>query len=352
MAINAYLLPQSLTADDLAALSEEMAALARAGVPLDQGLLATGADLPGRVGRLATELGGRLEQGGALEKILADSRANFPPAFQAVVLAGLRSGRLAVALEGMASVARKSAELRRQLGLALLYPLLVLVIAYGLLFVWSVQVAPAAIAALKLWGASPGLMGWISQSGLRYGLIAVVVTIAVAVLVWLRSRSAVDGAGVASWLSFGFLGWFTRLRRLSQAATFCDLLALLLQHALPLGEAVSIAARASGDRRWSTQADAFSARLIAGDASAAPPGFPASLCWLLSQNASQSDLPRILRQTAESQRTDARHLSQWLAEVYPGLLTLVLGVAIVSLFSLLMLWPWLALVTDLSVIDR
>ena len=38
--------PQQVTLDQLIALNDEIAALARAGVPLDQGLLHLGRDLP------------------------------------------------------------------------------------------------------------------------------------------------------------------------------------------------------------------------------------------------------------------------------------------------------------------
>ena len=43
-----------ITLDQLVALNDEIAALVRAGVPLDRGLRSLGEDLPGRLGRFAS----------------------------------------------------------------------------------------------------------------------------------------------------------------------------------------------------------------------------------------------------------------------------------------------------------
>ena len=45
-----------VTLDQLLALNDEMAALVRAGIPLEQGLTALGHEAPGKLGLLATRL--------------------------------------------------------------------------------------------------------------------------------------------------------------------------------------------------------------------------------------------------------------------------------------------------------
>ena len=45
-----------MTVDELLALNDEIAALVRAGVPLERGLADLGGDMPGRLGALATRL--------------------------------------------------------------------------------------------------------------------------------------------------------------------------------------------------------------------------------------------------------------------------------------------------------
>src|SRR3954470_23074472 len=99
-----------ISLDQLIALNDEIAALARAGIPLERGLLQAGTDLPGRLGAIARVLGARLGRGEGLTQALEAEREQIPPVYRAVVQAGLRAGRLPTALEGLASFLRGLAE--------------------------------------------------------------------------------------------------------------------------------------------------------------------------------------------------------------------------------------------------
>ena len=127
----------TVTLEQLISLNDEMAALVRAGVPLEQGLLELSRDLPGRAGRIAEVLGRRMSAGESLPQILARESDQFPPIWRAVVEAGLRSGELSAALESMSTTARRMAEMRKLIGAALIYPLMVLALAYAV-FVFQV----------------------------------------------------------------------------------------------------------------------------------------------------------------------------------------------------------------------
>src|SRR5262245_34637244 len=126
--------PGSITIDQLLALNTEIAALVRAGVPLERGLVVAGRDVRGRLGRIAAALSRRLSRGESLPEALDGEAQAIPALYRAVVEAGARSGRLSIALEGMARYVRGYSEARAAIGLALWYPVLVLSLAY-LLFV-------------------------------------------------------------------------------------------------------------------------------------------------------------------------------------------------------------------------
>src|SRR5205807_9413780 len=81
------------TLPQLTAILEEIAALVRAGVPLDQGLLHMGGDFPGRAGELMRALAEDVRCGESLPSALAERGTAFPPVFRGVVEAGLRSGQ-------------------------------------------------------------------------------------------------------------------------------------------------------------------------------------------------------------------------------------------------------------------
>ena len=103
----------AVTLEQLIALGDEMAALVKAGVPLEEGLTEFARDMPGQPGKLAKMLGERMSAGESLPHILASEPDQFPPVWRAVVEAGLKSGQLAAALESMSTTARRVAETRR-----------------------------------------------------------------------------------------------------------------------------------------------------------------------------------------------------------------------------------------------
>ncbi|MCU0875981.1 MAG: type II secretion system F family protein [Pirellulaceae bacterium] len=188
--------PPSLTAgltvtlDQLVALNDEMAALARAGVPLDQGLLHVGGDLPGKLGRISRELGRRLEAGETLEQVLSD--ASFPAAYRAVVAAGIRSGRLAVALEGVSAVLRRAAETRRLVAVSLVYPLLVITLAYSLFLFMVDKIFPVMLVVYEGMlpdGRGLGVLQWIERTAPHWLPWLPPGVLAILVLWWVRSRS-------------------------------------------------------------------------------------------------------------------------------------------------------------------
>src|SRR5438270_10950303 len=101
-----------LTLEQLAALSEEIAALARAGVPLHRGLCELARDMPGRLGKAAAAIGAKLDAGQPLDAVVADLGATLPEGYRAVIAAGVRAGRLPAALEAVARTARRVKQLR------------------------------------------------------------------------------------------------------------------------------------------------------------------------------------------------------------------------------------------------
>ena len=83
-------------------------------------------------------------------------------------MAGVRSGQLAVALEGLSQTGRRIGEMRRAVGTALIYPLVVAAIAYGLFLLTLVKLAPLMLHAFEdLTSSSEPLLAkmvWLGQT--------------------------------------------------------------------------------------------------------------------------------------------------------------------------------------------
>ena len=147
-----------LNLDELAVLNDELAALVRAGVPLEPGLTRLGGEMPGRLGRCARELAERLGRGESLDDGLADPRMGFPRMYVAVLRAGLRSGRLAPALELFAETLARLRDTRRAVVGALVYPLLVIFLAIQLGVFTASRILPSIREATYAFGGAPP--GW------------------------------------------------------------------------------------------------------------------------------------------------------------------------------------------------
>src|SRR3954454_2228285 len=88
---------RSISLGDLIALNDEIAALARAGLPLERGLREVGEDVSGALRSAMVDLSARMERGGSLAGALAAGGGRSPPVYRAVVEAGVRGGRLPLA---------------------------------------------------------------------------------------------------------------------------------------------------------------------------------------------------------------------------------------------------------------
>lgn len=347
----------AITLDQLVALNDEMAALARAGVPLAKGLIHVGGDLPGRLGRITTQLGQRLEAGEELAHALA-ADASLPPAYRAVVAAGMRTGRLAVALEGMSSLIRRTSETRRLVTASLVYPLVVLSVAYGLLVFTAIKLFPVmefAYSDLVRHGRPLVLVKWLVEI-VPYGWPALPLFLVIVLPAWWvlsRRAWAVEGGRRGRrkrWFSerYPTVG---NLLFAGRMATFAEVLALLVEHEVSLGEAVELSADASGDRRLRESGRQLAEQLRRGEKTSdvtALTGMPPVLAWLLAGSAERGQMISALRRAADSYRRRAKWMTRWLSLYLPIWLTTAIGGTAVVLYTVVVIGSWSQVLFELG----
>jgi general secretion pathway protein F len=334
-----------LSNDELIAFCEEVAALARAGVPLEKGLVALARDLPGRVGKFTGEVGHRLQQGESLSQVLDVPESRISPVFRAVVLAGVRGGRLPIALEGMATTLRTATGLRRMTRLALVYPVFVATLAFLFFllvaWIWEGSVYPA-YQRFQLADNMPlELIAQVGR-GAKYWLAAPPLVLGVVFGgLWWRSRRLrwTDRGGEAP-------RWATsaRLLRCGRLAAFADVLALLVTEQVPLSEAAVLAADASGDARLSQWARGFAERLQRGE----PPAgigdsrgaLPPRLAWRIAAACRRGNLASAMRRAADDYRREAERLYSRLTVQIPLTFTVLIGGVATALYAFSVILPW------------
>ncbi len=347
--------------EQLIALNDELAALVRAGIPVERGLAEVGRDLPGRSGDLAAFLGARMSAGESLSTILASDETRFPPVWRAVVAAGLRSGHLSVALESLSTTARRVAESRKLLGAALLYPLLVVAFAYAMFVFQVTRLMPTTARVYQsLTGASQPLlttMAWLGSTASWWAIWLPVVVISLLAAWWYRSSrvfwSQSRGAMTrrsrlwpGSWPTVG------RALRDGRLAAFAEVLSLLIKQQVPVPEALVLAADASGDRGLRQASRTLAERLRRGEVVAGreslPPEFPPLLGWLLTTSQPATELSQALSRTAAAYRERAARVAGWTAIYLPILLTVLFGGTATLVQALATFGPIWRLMYDLA----
>lgn len=334
------------------ALNHEIAALARAGVPLGPGLTAFGKDLPGRLGKIAAEVGERLEQGEPLDRIIA-SHKDLPPAYQAVVEAGIRVGRLPAALEGISQSARRTAQLRWMISMAIVYPLIVMSVGYCLFTFTLTYLAPVMAEALADHGVpiTPVHQGltWLGKTVWLWGIALPVLVLGWLAWLWWRAGRVAAGVELHPLLSFGAVTTMLKMRRAGRLAAMCDCLALLTEYGVPLPEAVPLAARTTGAKKLEKAAKELGEQMTRGERAAVPvKDFPPLLAWMLTSGQLQQDLPHVLRRAGEVYRDEANRHAQWLRLYVPLILTMVFGGGTVIAYATVTLGPFLLILYRFS----
>lgn len=344
-----------LSLEHLIALNDEIAALVRAGIPLERGLMNVGSDLPGRLGGISRQLAGAMGEGQSLPQAVASAGTELPPLYRVVVEAGIRSGRLPSALESLANYARNYAEMRRALTLALLYPVIVLLLAYTLFVGFVTQVVPRFLTAYttlqlpvqKLLVA----LGWLGERALYWGPVVPVLILAMA-CAWIQSgRAGAFPAGRIG-IVLGLVPWMRGMLANSRAASFADLLALLVEHEVPLPDAVELAAEASGDTAMIHGAKEVAAGIRRGDPverlTREVRGLPPMLRWLIATGHRQGTLVPALKHASASYRRRATNQADIVRAMLPTFLLLLIGATATIFFTVTIVFPFTRLLGQLS----
>jgi len=343
---------------DLIALNQEIAALVRAGIPLDVGLSSLESDMPGSLGELTDRLSRRVKGGASLADAVEAEGDAVPRVYRAVVRTGLKVGRLAEALESLTGYAKAVLELRRRINLALLYPGIVLMTAYALFVCFLVVFVPELEATysfsrlpVRRWLALLTTLG----STLPYWGFVLPVLLVVIIERWIRSGRAalsISHVGTARTNQPGWIRLFPAITNFHRA-NFAELLALLLEQETPLPDAMLLASESVGDPNLVADAEQIAGRLRTGaslthslqQASSIPP----FMQWMMSTGEHQSALAPALRQVTDIYRRRAMHEAEWIKMCLPVAMVIVIGGGATLIYALSLFLPLVELYRSLSV---
>jgi type II secretory pathway component PulF len=345
----------AITLDQLLALNDEIAALVRAGVPLEKNLGHLGREMPGKLGGLATMIAERSARGESLEQIMAEQSAHFPPVYRAVIEAGQRAGRLPAALESLAGTVRRLAETRRAVLISALYPLFVLILICLFFAFFTMKIAPAlkaSFAGLNL----PNqkffqVLTFLGEYAPYWGQIVSVLLVLAAVWFWWSTGKAswIDGRGIGRF--FEKLPWIGAMITNSRNAAFTEMFATLLKHEVPMHEALVLAADSAGSSQLRRAVRQASEDLRAGRTLADSEGlaaFPPLLRWMIPAASSKSLLLPALNRAAEMYRHRAEYLADAIRVYLPMLMIAFVAGGMTLCYALCLFAPYTTMLRTLA----
>ncbi|HSD74630.1 MAG TPA: type II secretion system inner membrane protein GspF [Steroidobacteraceae bacterium] len=137
---------RGVSATDLALLTRQLATLVRSGLPLEESLLAVSqqTEKP-RIKSILLGVRSRVMEGHALADGFAEFPRVFPEIYRATVAAGEQSGRLDTVLERLADYTESRQQIRQKVSNALVYPIALTVMCFGIVSLLLVFVVPKVV---------------------------------------------------------------------------------------------------------------------------------------------------------------------------------------------------------------
>jgi type II secretory pathway component PulF len=179
-------------------------------------------------------------------------------------------------------------------------------------------------------------------------------------LLW-RSNQSTRLVTAGSIWPFSWLPWYRATGRAAQSAVAMEMLALSIEHGIPLDQAMHLAAETTGNARNVSQAKQFAEVLRRGGgevdaakrsrelaALARGSGLSPLNAWMVAGQSSGDSLAKALHHAADECRKLALHLSGLARAVIPAAITIVVGGAVAALFALAVFLPMTWLLYSLS----
>jgi general secretion pathway protein F len=339
-----FSLMRRVSAADLALFTRQLATLVRAGLPLEESLLAVSqqTEKP-RVQSIVLGVRARVMEGHTLADGFAEFPRVFPEIYRATVAAGEQAGHLDNVLERLADYTENRDQLRQKVMAALLYPIVLTVLCFGIVSALLVYVVPQVVAVFESSKAKLPVMtqlliatsGFLRSYGI-YLLIGVVLAVAL-FRRWLRDPDARRRFHRLQ-LRMPLVG---KLSRGFNTARFTRTFSILSASAVPVLEALRIAGEVVTNLPMRDAVTEAAARVREG----APIGrslaasrlFPPMTIHLISSGESSGQLESMLERAAISQERELDGLLAALVGLLGPLLIVFMGLFVMGIVFAMLL---------------
>jgi general secretion pathway protein F len=339
-----FSLLRGVSAADLSLLTRQLSTLVRAGLPLEEALLAVSeqTEKP-RVQTILLGVRAKVLEGHTLAAGLNDFPSVFPEIYRATVSAGEQSGHLDAVLERLAEYTETREQMRQKVMGAMLYPIVLTVMCFTIVSILLTYVVPKVVEVFEANRAKLPLATQVlvAVSGFlrNYGLWLLIAIGVLSFLVWraLKARAT----------RFRFhrtllrIPVFGRIVRGFNTARFTRTLSILTASAVPVLDSLRIASEVVTNLPMRDAVSEAAARVREG----APIGrslaanrlFPPMTIHLISSGESSGELQAMLERAAVNQERELEGLLAALVGLLGPLLIVGMGLFVMGIVFAMLL---------------
>jgi len=333
-----------ISTTDLALLTRQLATLTKAGLPLEEALLAVSqqTERP-RVQSILLGVRAKVMEGHSLATGFGDFPRVFPEIYRATVAAGEQSGHLDAVLERLAEYTESREQTRNKVMGALLYPIVLTVMCFAIVSILLTYVVPKVVDVFdnnraKLPLATRALVG-LSDFLRDYGLWILAALIVGSILFW-RWLQKPEARRQMQRLLLG-LPLAGKLLRGFNTARFTRTLSILTASAVPVLDALRISGEVITNLPMRDAVTEATARVREG----APIGrslaasrlFPPMTIHLISSGESSGQLESMLDRAALNQERELDGLVATLLGLLGPMLIIGMGLIVMGIVFAMLL---------------
>lgn len=330
---------------ELVLLTRHLATLIQSNLPIDESLRAAAKQSRRpKVEGLLLDVRSRVTEGHSLAYALADYPAVFNDMYRAMVKAGEHSGFLGVVLERLADYTEARQYTQQKLKMAMVYPVIVVLVAFAVVGGLMVYVVPDLIRIFQNSQAELPTLTKIliacSDYLREWGALTLLATAALAVAARLALRKPnVLRAWHALQLKMPLVG---ELVRNAESARFASTLNILIASSVPLLEAMRIAAEVLHNRILRESVEAAAVQVQEGmslhKALEKTDQFPPMMVHMIASGELSGELEAMLGRAALNQERELEMTANAMMSILEPVMIVVMGV-VVLLIVLAILMP-------------
>lgn len=238
---------KSLSTSELALVTRQFATLLAAGLPVEEGLLAVAEQSDkSRIKGLLLSVRSKVVEGHALASAMRDYPEAFSELFCATVAAGEKTGHLDKVLLRLADYTEQQSHMRQKLTTALIYPAMIVLVAFGIVGFLLEYVVPKMIAVYGHLNQALPVMTEVliaASNGVKaYGLY-VLLAIVVGGFLWFRALKRSEALREKYHYVLLRLPLIGYAMKTANTARFSRTLSILSAAGVPILEAMTISAQ-------------------------------------------------------------------------------------------------------------